>query len=233
MSEPRKLEGDAGWVRVAQLAELGVLTASLLHELRQPLFAIRATAQLRRAQGRDLDAADITTVLDNLRHVDELLDHYSGFSRVEGPRERFDLRVPIGQATAMLSHRCSQEDVTLQVSMPEQMLPVYGRAGAVRQVLVNLLQNALDAVSGMPERTIAVDVTATSELCTLVLVDSGPGVPEADRQRLFEPFYTTKAEGQGTGLGLFIARRLVEELGGTIALDGEGFARVVLCVPLV
>lgn len=222
-----------GWVRVAQLAELGVLTASLLHELRQPLFAIRALSQLRRAQGRGLDEADLDTLLGSLRHVDELLDHYSGFSRIDGPLECFDARVAARQATAMLAHRAAQDGSTLKVQLCDEATMVRGRPTALRQVLVNLLQNAFDAVAGAPKRHVEVTVDAAGDRCRIEVADSGPGIDEAHREELFRPFFTTKGEGRGTGLGLFIARRLIEELGGSVALADTPNTRIVVSVPLV
>lgn len=221
-----------GWLRVAQLAELGVLASSLLHELRQPLFAIQAAAQLRRAQGRGLDADDLTTLLANLRHVDELLDHYSGFSRMGGDSERFDLRIPLRHASAMLALRCRQEGVQIDLAIDEAPLLVQGRPTAVRQVLVNLIQNAIDAVSEAPERTIRVGAHRVDGRCRVDVWDSGPGVAPELRERLFQPFFTTKPEGRGTGLGLYIARRLVEEMGGTVQLDSHAGMCVVVDLPL-
>ena len=93
--------------------------------------------------------------------------------------------------------------------------------GAVRQIVTNLLQNALDAVDGCPARRIEVKVAHTNEVATLVVRDSGPGVDKTLIDRVFQPFVTSKPPGKGTGLGLFVARQLLKQVGGRITIHNE------------
>ncbi len=215
------------------MAELGLLTASLLHELRQPLFCIRARVQLRRAKNEGLNAEDQEALLEHLSHVGELLDHYAGFSRLDGAVERFDLNLVAGQSAAMLAHRGRQDGSVFQLDLHPEPLHVVGRRTALRQVVLNLVQNALDAVSGQLVREVEVLTERCGGDVVLRVRDSGPGVREVDRQRVFEPFFTTKDEGKGTGLGLFITRRLVRDMGGEVTLEAceGGGASVVLRIP--
>jgi two-component system C4-dicarboxylate transport sensor histidine kinase DctB len=206
-----------GWERVTELAELGVLTASLLHELRQPLFGIKGRLQLARESGQSLDLVAVEEMLGLLVHAEALLDHYAGLGRSDDSWTDLDLRDVVGSATHLLAARASQLDVDLVVDVPDVPVIVSGRAVAMRQVALNLVQNALDAVAGSPRRRVHVALSVRGRSAALVVSDTGPGVPEALRGRLFEPFVTSKPAG--TGLGLYIAQTLVDEAGGSLELD--------------
>jgi two-component system C4-dicarboxylate transport sensor histidine kinase DctB len=212
--------------RVAALAELGLLSASLLHEIRHPLFALRGTLQLAQRRQEALDPEQVAQLLAMLRQLDELLDHYSGFGRQEDEPGRFDLSAMLLIAKGMLEHRARQLQVRLAWTLPPHGAWVVGRAAAARQIALNLLQNALDAVESAPgERWVQVSLREEASALVLEVRDSGPGIDDAVRAQLFEPFFTTKAVGRGTGLGLYIARKLAREAGGELeCLPGSGGA---------
>jgi C4-dicarboxylate-specific signal transduction histidine kinase len=229
--------GPGGWVRVAQLAELGLLSSTLLHELRQPLFAVKAIAQLRRVRGEAVEGEELTEILRNLRAVEELLDLYSGFGRIDETVEAFDLHLPVRRALAMMTHRARTMRVGLHADLCSGSMPVRGRSGALRQVTVNLIQNGLDAAreAGRDTPSVWVRSARDHERATLWVEDNGTGIDASMESRLFEPFATSKPDGKGTGLGLFIARKLVQEAGGELAIgdrDGCG-VRVRVDVPLL
>ena len=222
------MAGDDALVHAASLAELGVMTASLLHELRQPLFAIKAHAQLGRAEeaGGAVGRTDrYARILDQVRHIEELIRYYGSVARHDEPEVLFDLNEPIRTAIDMVSYRARKVGVEVDTALSSQVLLTQGREMAARQVAINLLQNACDAVEEQPERVIIVRTREIGDVVRLEVEDNGPGVPVDLRTRLFEPFVTTKPPGRGTGLGLYIAQRLVHEAKGTlrvIAPEGGG-----------
>jgi two-component system sensor histidine kinase HupT/HoxJ len=103
---------------------------------------------------------------------------------------------------------------------------VLGRPGHIQQVVMNLIQNAVDALEGVSGARISLSVRTEAGQAVLIVADNGPGVPEAVRAAIFDPFFTTKAVGRGTGLGLSISHKIAEEHGGLLALmdEAEGAA---------
>lgn len=206
-----------------RLAEVGLQSAGLVHELRQPLFAVKALAQMGTAElaaGRgDAAAGHLRALLEQVAVLESLVAAHNEFSRrVPAGAEAFDLSVPVASAMAMLAPRAAVAGVVLARRRWEP-LAVRGAPLAVLQAVVNLGQNAIDAVQGRPGGAVEVDVLAGGGTGIVVVADNGPGLPEAVRASLFTPFTTTKA--QGTGLGLALSRDVVRASGGTLEL-GEG-----------
>lgn len=205
-----------------------VRLAALVHELRQPLFALRARLQLARSDG--LPISDIPPLLDSLDHIGQLLDHYA-----TPPRHhvtRFDLGDIVEQAVAMIEERARDEGVELQVELPPAPLVVEGRAIAVRQVVVNLLQNALEAVAEADRPQVRVNASEAGERARVTVHDTGRGIADDVQARLFEPFVSTKGTGLG-GLGLYIAHELVREARGMLSIvpAEDGGTRAIMELP--
>lgn len=207
-------------------------TPSLVHELRQPLFALRGRLQLLHESGDPIDASTLRALVGQLDHIESLLDYYGGgMARLREQAGPFDVRVPVGQALDLVASRAEAARVGISSDAVPSPIFVEGHPTALRQVLVNVLKNAIDAVSYAQTREIRVRVSASDDVEILV-EDTGIGVPDEVRRRLFEPFVTTKPPGKGSGLGLFISRRRIEDLGGQVTIEpgdaGGTHVRVVL-----
>jgi two-component system, NtrC family, C4-dicarboxylate transport sensor histidine kinase DctB len=222
------------WVQLAYLAELGLLTASLVHEIRQPLFTIKARAQLAAAGHADPRDA-LMEIERSVEHIEELLSHYGGATDVASQLRVLDINLAVNTAIQMLDYRARQIGADLQVQLAGEPLPVRVRDGAIRQVVVNLVQNALDAVEGQGRREVRVESHGGDEWVEITVVDSGKGVAADMVDRMFQPFVTSKPAGKGTGLGLFVARDLVEQAGGRLEIAGGASAgtRATVRLPLV
>lgn len=233
MGKPEESPVDeADLQRLLAMADLGVMTASLLHELRQPLFAIRGEAQLGLVRGGEEGAEALRAILAHVEHVSSLVDFYGSLGREE-EEAVFDLNQPVQAAVDLLVHRQRRSGALLELELTDQALWVRGRELAARQVAVNLLQNAFDAVEEVSGRRVAVRTALQGSRVRLEVEDSGPGVPDELRTRVFEPFVSSKPPGRGTGLGLYITQRLVADWQGRLVLSGgrTGGTRAVVELP--
>lgn len=200
-----------------KLAAIGELTARVAHELRNPVTAARSLAQqlVRDAGGAGTDQELVELILASLdrveRHVAELLRFARRDELKPAPT---DVREIVRQTVAGLRSRLEQAEVHVTVEAPAPAVAsVDGEK--LRQVLVNLLENARDALGEWPgERSVAISVGNSDGRVHLCVRDSGPGVAPDELERLFEPFFTSKPHG--TGLGLAIVKRIVDAHGGAI-----------------
>jgi two-component system sensor histidine kinase HupT/HoxJ len=124
--------------------------------------------------------------------------------------------------------------LAVEVDLPDGMR-CSGSSGQLQQVVMNLVQNACDAVASRPNAALKISGSIEGGMAVLRFADNGPGIPEAHLSRLFEPFFTTKPVGQGTGLGLSISYGIVERHGGKLSasnLPDGGGAEFVLALPV-
>lgn len=220
MARLRDLLAAAG-----RLAEFGRFAAKQIHELRQPLFAIKGLAQLLLEKER----VELDEVLDFARHIvdqsERLTTLVSNLRLLAVPaphaiKRRVEVGPVLVRVTALLDYRL-RKGPTLRTHIAPDMPPLATLPHALEQVLVNLLSNALDAVTSVPAPVIQVRagvVAANPRLATIEVADNGSGVAKAVRGRLFETFFTTKGEEQGTGLGLAVSREVARSMGGELEL---------------
>jgi two-component system sensor histidine kinase HydH len=206
--EARRRADAAARERERRLASLGEMSAVLAHEIKNPLASLKGNAQLlaRMLPGGDKPRAKADRVVDEAMRLERLTNDLLQFVRTGTIQ-----RAPVDPAALV---REAASGVAGDVTVDAVGAPATWSldAGRIRQVVLNLLDNAVAA--GPPVR---VAVRAGRGQLILEVADRGPGVAEADRERIFEPFFTGKT--QGTGLGLAICRRVVELHGGTIAVS--------------
>jgi signal transduction histidine kinase len=221
----RAAERQAAWAEMAR---------QVAHEIKNPLTPMRMSAQLLQRARRDGDARApelaerlAKTVLDQ---TDALAKIAADFRQFAGPpqrqRERVAVAALFGDVAAFFADLAQVRGITLRVHEVAPGLAVAGDPKELARVLINLVQNAIEADGKR------VDVAATAEdgAVVLTVTDDGPGVPADMHDKLFDPYFTTKSSG--TGLGLAICRRIVEAHGGEIALRGSRVGETVFVVRL-
>lgn len=228
-----------------RLESLGTLTGGIAHHLNNLLAPVLLAVDLLREQPTGLEARDtLAMVEDSTRRAATLIRQMLEYSGgVSSARSEVDL-VAIARDVAEDAGRALPASVNLDVQLPDGPVIVRGDAAQLRGALSSLVQNAGDAVRGQGTIRLRLrrDVAAPlptgaagppGSFVAAEVLDTGPGIPVSLRQRVFDPFYTTKGPGQGTGLGLSTAAAVAEGHGGKVVIDDApgGGARVALVLP--
>lgn len=207
--------------KTERLTAAGQLAASLAHEIRNPLASISGAAGIL-ARGQ-APAASREECLDILmresQRLNKLLTNFLDFARPRLPRFQWTEPVSVIQSVATLAqHAAILQEVDLRQEMPSRLREVECDAEQIKQVLLNLILNAVQATEGRGSVLIRGFETA-DRLCVEVR-DHGRGIPPEDRDRIFDPFFTTKENG--TGLGLAVAANIVAQHGGSLTCSPNG-----------
>lgn len=211
--------------RARRFAELGQLMAGIVHEIRNPLNAMRLNLHVlsRREIGAHETPAESNEHAEIIREtnyeierVEGLLRILLGYARPDNPRnENLDVRSEVQATLTFLRPLLERAEILVKATFPEQPAIVVMDRDRFRQILLNLINNSREAmdVGGC----IQIQVRQEGDRVEIVVADDGPGIPHSHRERIFEPFFSTKE--LGTGLGLAIVRRFVEEGGGSIVCE--------------
>jgi len=204
--------------RLDALASLGELVAGIAHEVRNPLVSVKTFLQLLpdRADDPEFRTQFLEVVGQEVRRIERLLEIVLEQARPESPAADggVDPEPVLESVVRLLAHRAQERGVTLAVAAAHAA-PIPMSSDALHQVVLNLAFNALDATPAGGR--VQLGAGAAGRAAWIVCDDEGPGIPPELRDRVFEPFFSTKRDRPG-GLGLAIARRMVRESGGTIAV---------------
>jgi two-component system C4-dicarboxylate transport sensor histidine kinase DctB len=213
-------------VQAGKLTALGQMSASISHELAQPLASIRAFADNGRkfiARDRtDEAASNLSLIVQQIDRMTRIIRNLRAFARKEEePIETVELQSILSDALALSATRLKAEGV--HVIRTGDAAPIWVSGGTVRlqQVIVNLLSNAVDAMSESVNKDIQITVLGTEQNAILTVADTGPGI--AEPTRIFEPFYSTKDVGasKGMGLGLSISYGIIGSFGGDLTCENR------------
>ncbi len=217
-----------------RLRALGTMAATLAHEIRNPLGAMKGLTQLAQ---EDLSAdhraqESLKTIVSEAERLEKLVTDLLTFARPPQPQiSRFDLLDLVNRVANLLRTEFESAGITLQIGSREKALLIESDENGIRQILLNIFLNAMDATPrGLPVAVSVAKKDGTREL-VLDVDDSGSGIGNRDPEELFQPFATSKVKG--TGLGLAISRQIIENLGGTLTLMNRagGGARCSLRLP--
>lgn len=217
-------------------SEVSALAAGLAHEIRNPLQAIQLNLHtLQRAQkrGTTLSSNEMKTMLEEstaeIDRIEHLMQQLVGFATPEEPRdETIDVNSELRAVVDFIQQEMLRSNIQLEMQIPSETIAVQMDHGRLRQIMLNLLQNAQQAMD--KGGRVRVNLRRHRDQAEITVADDGPGVAEKDRPRLFEPFFSTKASG--TGLGLALVKRYVEEVDGEIHCQSNSWGgttfRIVL-----
>ncbi len=212
---------QAELVQNSKLAALGQMAAGIVHELNQPISAMRTYAASGRLllKRKDIDqAGEVFTSINRItEHMASVTAQLKIFAhKAPAQSGRVIIQDCIKSALAMTATLFQEFGIQLHQDLPEQPVVLCGDSSRIEQVLVNLIHNGIDAMTGCPQREMQLRVRRREQQVEISLTDSGTGIEEQNRDELFNPFFTTKEVGKGLGLGLSISYRIVTDLGGSI-----------------
>jgi two-component system NtrC family sensor kinase len=224
-------ENQERLLQAVRLADVGQLAAGVAHEINTPLasMALRAESLLQSAQDPRLLAIEsfknfpryLKTIDEEIFRCKKIIGALLEFSRSRKPEVRTtDLNALAEGATELVDHQMRLKQVTLSLRLDPKLRHIEADDGQIRQVLIALLMNALDATSAGGHVVVETREDSDQSVC-LSVSDDGAGIPTENLPKIFSPFFTTKPLGQGTGLGLAVCHGIVAAHGGEIRVESE------------
>jgi signal transduction histidine kinase len=219
-------------VQSEKLAAVGQLTAGIVHDVKNPLAVIKGVAEeLKEEVGLESRITkQLSVIRDNAARADTIVSDLLKFARQSKPEMRQrDMRESIEAAVRLTEYLARKGNVRVIKDLPDRPAVATYDPGQFEQVLINLMQNAIQA---MPHGgTLRLNLSQAAGALAIAVEDTGVGIPPANLSRIFDPFFTTKKEGEGTGLGLSVSYGIVTRHGGKIGVEstvGKGTTFTIL-----
>ncbi len=236
-------------IQKSRLESLGELLAGLAHEINQPLSVISLAMENinykmhQQGASEDYLAGKFNSITQNINKIKDLIDHVRIFSHDRGTVifERIDVNQVILNALSMIESQLRSLQIKVVTELPAKIGYSIGNPSRLEQVILNLVSNARDALvekekknpPGKLSKEIRIKTYIENDCIMLCVRDNGTGISEKNMEKIFNPFFTTKAEGLGTGLGLSIVYGIINEMKGEIAVNSrEGVStEIIISLP--
>ncbi len=229
-----RLEKERLLVYQSRLAAMGEMIGAIAHQWRQPLNAVASIVQDLEDAGRtgrlpvEYLQQGVSSAMVQIRYMSKTIDDFRNFFRPEKAKASFGILSVVQEAGEMLSTQLTRHRIHLFIDcdpQPGRQIVIFGHENEMKQVILNLITNARDAIeekrhragmeAGMSGR-ISVRIEQLRDRVRIRVLDNGKGLPEEIASRIFEPYFTTKEPGKGTGLGLYMSKIIIENMGGTL-----------------
>jgi len=223
--------------QAGKMAVLGQMSASITHELNQPLTALRTmsdNAVILLERGRLDDARrNLAKISQIAARMGTITGQLKIFAR-KSTTSLTSVSIPtaISNALFLVERRLQVENVRFTLQLPPEDIFAMCESNRLEQVLVNLYANALDAMNGSDVRSLRVSVACTPEHVLIHVADTGPGLSTEVYEHLFEPFFTTKPQGLGLGLGLAISEQITRQFGGVLRAENAPGGGAIFTIEL-
>lgn len=218
--------------RKNQLAALGQLSASITHELGQPISAMKnylAAEEIAVDARPGSLSPQLTGLVDRMQRI---VDQLRLFGRSDpAQNDQFVVQDAIRTAVSLVQHTADAAGVTITLDLVQTPLRTRGQATRFEQVVVNLLRNAIDAVADLADRAVVLHLIDADDI-VIEVADTGPGLGALDMDDLKEPFFSTKPSGVGMGLGLAISAQIINEMDGTLDARTAETGGAIFCIRL-
>jgi len=227
-----------------KLAALGKMGASVAHEINNPLVVVMQKIgwmedlleeeDLQKTKNLEEYKKTISKIDHHLERIRKVVHNMLGYARRMEPRfEAVDINETLDQTIDLLENYALVNNINIQTDLSSSLPIIANDQAQLQQVFLNLISNAIDAIS--KDGLIEIESRSTDSHIVVTISDDGPGIPKDQQSKVFEPFFTTKETEKGTGLGLWISYDIMEKMGGTIMFEnkmGEGSAFTVK-IPVV
>lgn len=219
-------ETQSQLIQSEKMASLGVLAGGVAHELNNPLGGILGITQLVLMERGDEDqlTQDLRTIHKAALHCSEIVKNLLGFARKSEQKSREQTRLPelVDEVILLIGHLFRGKEIEIVKEFAPDFPPLHLNPPQIKQVLLNLLVNANQAMAARGAIKIRGLLTKKDQV-VIDIIDRGKGIPRTIIDKIFDPFFTTKPQGEGTGLGLSVSYRIVKEHGGKLlAISEEG-----------
>lgn len=218
-------ETQAQLVQAEKLATIGTLAGGVAHEINNPLTAVLTNAQiLKMGTINQDDLESVSLIEEGAKRCQVIIHKLMKYARKPmGPEtvERVDLNRVVDSTAALLRYQMAQENISIEVFSSSEMPLVKGNANEFEQVLTNLILNAKDAIKAAHRQVGVIRILTylQDDFLCMKVEDNGVGIPKESIDKIFDPFYTTKELGKGTGLGLAVSVGIVQKYGGLIEVN--------------
>jgi len=205
-----------------KMASLGRLAAGVAHEINNPLTGILMYGKIlwEKLHTHETYGQHLQYILEDTERCRDIVKNLLAYSRQsDTSRELMPLNVLVEESLHLIRDQKLFMDVTIDKRLVQEQLPVFIDRNQMRQVIINLVINAIDAMNRVGTLTLKTYKDQQKRSVCLDVCDTGCGIPEADRSRIFDPFFTTKEPGKGTGLGLSTSYGIVKDNGGDIRIQ--------------
>ena len=206
-------------IQSQKIASIGRMAAGVAHEINNPLSAILLYAELLKEafQERKGDLKDVQEIIAQTLRCKKIVSDLLEFSRKSaGMTSSFSLGQLLQKCLELLIHKAAFQNIRVETFMEEGMPNIVGDMSQLQQVFTNLFINAADAMEGKGKLEIRADFLPETNMFLIKVTDTGPGIPEDIRDKVFDIFFTTKPVGKGTGLGLSISQNIIKIHGGSL-----------------
>jgi PAS domain S-box-containing protein len=209
----------------SRLASLGEMASGIAHEINNPLTIILgrltiAQKKIERNDPPEIVTKELQTIERTVFRISNIINGLKKLARESSfdPMEKFDIVQLINESKELFAQKLTKFNVKFNFSLTTPIF-VNAKPLQISQVILNLVNNSIDAIENLPEKWITIDIQKNEGRCLIHVIDSGKGIPPEIASKVMNPFFTTKDPGRGTGLGLSLSKKMVEDSQGKFFYD--------------